>query len=289
MVEGFRAKIEPTKPVKQTFSRDNDLLNLYILTDLHIGMRAWAEESGNDWDLDIAYKTITKGVDYLLAESKDAKVGFLANLGDALHFDGMLGVTPTHGHVLDVAGRAQQMIRMTICIFRETIHKMLLKHEKVVVLHAQGNHDSYGAGWLQETFPIFYKDEPRVDVMVNPDPWYAYRHNRILLGFHHGHKKTRLKLIADSFNAKFRYLLGDTDTTIIHAGHYHRDEAVYADGSTYAERHETIAAKDAHASSGGYASGRSLKCITYDSRFEVNRIRYNEPSGSMWLPNGGQG
>lgn len=276
LVEGFKVKIEPTKPVKQDFVRDNDLLNLYVMTDLHIGMRAWKEECGDDWSLERAYEIITAGTDYLLSNSPNSKVGFLCNLGDALHFDGMLGVTPSHGHVLDVSGRAQEMIRTTIKTFREIIHKMLEKHEQVVVLHAQGNHDPYSAAWLQESFPIFYMNEPRVNVLVNPDPWYAYRHNRILLGFHHGHKKTRLKLIADSFNAKFRYLLGDTDNTFIHAGHFHRDEAIYADGSTYAERHETIASKDAHACNGGYSSGRSMKCITYNSTHEVGRIRFNK-------------
>ena len=46
-------------PIAAPSVTDPDLLNLYVLTDAHIGMLAWHREGGEDWDLAIAERVIT--------------------------------------------------------------------------------------------------------------------------------------------------------------------------------------------------------------------------------------
>lgn len=273
-MEELKADIKPAKPVKLTNKRQLDeLLTLYPLTDIHFGMRAWAEETGANWDLEIAEQTVLAAVSHLIASSPDSATGFFLQLGDALHYDGMLPVTPTNNHVLDADSRLQKVVRTVIRVFRTTISMLLAKHEKVIMLHAQGNHDLSSSVWLQEVFAALYENEPRIEVIVSPNPYYARVHGEILLGAHHGHKRSKPNDLIAVFNDQFRHLAGDTKRTYIHTGHLHSD-MLDGFGSTRVERHETIAAPDAHATHGGWRSTRSMKAITYSRQAEVSRTLF---------------
>lgn len=270
------------KPIKPTALKNkqqlDELLNLYVLTDAHFGMHAWAEETGANWDLDIAEETVLAAMQHLTAVSPNAKTGFFLQLGDALHYDGILPVTPTSQHVVDTDSRFHKVVRTVIRVFRQCISLLLQKHEKVVVLMAQGNHDLASSIWLQEWFKVLYENEPRVEVIICPKPYYAYIHGDVLIGAHHGHKKSNLKDLANTFIAEYRHLYGTTKRTYIHTGHLHRDEVLPMIGSTRVERHETLAARDSHATHGGYWSLRSMPCITYGHHAEISRCIFH-PEG----------
>lgn len=273
-MEELKADIKPAKPVKLVNKRQLDeLLTLYPLTDIHFGMRAWAEETGANWDLEIAEQTVLAAVSHLIASSPDSATGFFLQLGDALHYDGMLPVTPTNNHVLDADSRLQKVVRTVIRVFRTTISMLLAKHEKVIVLHAQGNHDLSSSVWLQEVFAALYENEPRIEVIVSPNPYYAHVHGEILLGAHHGHKRSKPSDLIAIFNDQFRHLAGGTKRTYIHTGHLHSD-MLDGFGSTRVERHETLASMDAHAAHGGWRSTRSMKAITYSHQAEVSRTLF---------------
>ncbi len=153
--------IKPVKPTPlKTKHPIEDLLNLYVLTDAHFGMHAWGEETGANWDLDIAEETVMAAFQYLTSVSQNSKTGFFMQLGDALHYDGILPVTPTSQHVVDTDSRFHKVVRTVIRVFRQCIDLLLRKHEKVVVLMAQGNHDLASSIWLQEWFNILYENEP---------------------------------------------------------------------------------------------------------------------------------
>ena len=116
-------RIEPIEPDK--IARNDDLLNLHIVTDYHMGMLAWGEECGEDWDTEIAEQLLYRWFDYAIAQAPDAHTGVLAQMGDFLHFDGLLPVTPTHGHVLDADTRYARVVRVAIrsrCARGDTLH-----------------------------------------------------------------------------------------------------------------------------------------------------------------------
>jgi hypothetical protein len=49
------------KPVIRDLStHSSDLLNMCVITDYHMGARAWAPETGSDWNLEIAEDTLDK-------------------------------------------------------------------------------------------------------------------------------------------------------------------------------------------------------------------------------------
>lgn len=253
-----------------TATRDN-LLNLYTLTDCHVGMKAWAPETGGDWDLEIAEETLTGAVEQLIKSSPRAKTAFINQLGDFLHQDGMSPVTPTSGHLLDADSRYEKVVRVAVRILRRIIDAALERHEKVVVLMGEGNHDMASSVWLRHLFSLLYENEPRVEVMESALPYYAYQHGNTMLAFHHGHlsKNSQLPLL---FAAQFPVVWGTTTRRYCHTGHRHHVEEKEHNGM-HVIQHPTITARDAYAARGGWIADRSLTSITYHRDFgQVARI-----------------
>jgi hypothetical protein len=271
-IDEIKKDLKPIKPVKLVRSKSTDLLNLYVLSDIHIGMKSWAEETGADWDLDIAEETILAAFTHLIASSPPASVGFLGQLGDCLHFDGILPVTPTSGHVLDVDSRFAKVVRTVVRVLRSVITMLLMNHKKVVVLMAAGNHDPASSVWLQQVFMELFKENKRLEMILSPNPYYAYKHKNVMLGFHHGHR-AKINTIAQTFLGEFRQMFGNTEQTYIHTGHYHSWSGKETSGAII-EQHPTLASRDAYAAHGGWHCLRRMAVITYDDKSEICRFNY---------------
>jgi hypothetical protein len=251
-----RVKATP-KPI---FANEN-LLDLYVITDYHLGMLAWNQESGDDWDVSIAEDLLIRWFRAAIASAPGSKIGILANLGDFLHWDGLDAVTPSSGHVLDADTRFQKLVRVAIRVIRQIIDMLLAKHDHLHVIMAEGNHDMASSIWLREWLSAIYENEPRITVDCNPDPYYCYEFGNTSLFFHHGHKSKQASL--DSvLVAKYRDVFGRTKHSYAHCGHLHHVKALETN-LMVVEQHRTLAAKDAYASRGGWMSGRDAKVITY--------------------------
>lgn len=270
-VDALKEELPRAEAVLPVPRCNEELLNQYTITDLHLGMLSWGEETGADWDLQIAERLILAWFAAAIAQSPNAAMAVLAQLGDLLHHDAKVSVTPAHGHVLDADSRLQKMIRVAIRIIRQIVRMLLEKHERVHVIMADANHDEAGGAWLRELFAAFYEDEPRVTVETSPKTYCAVKHGLTSLFYHHGHKK-KIKDVDAVFAGMFREMFGSTKFSYGHTGHLHSDEMI-STNLMKVERHETLAAPDAYAANGGWLSGRSAKVITYSKRFgEVGRI-----------------
>lgn len=253
---------------------DIRLCSVLTITDYHIGMYSWGEETGEDWDMQIAEDLIVGWFRLALAQSPSAHLGILAQLGDFLHYDSLEAVTPRSGHQLDADSRAQRMIRIGIRVLRRCIAMMLDKYVEVHVIMAEGNHDPISSAWLRETFKLYYENEPRVTIDVRPDPYYAMQWGQTGLFWHHGHLK-KVEQLDRVFARKFRDIFGSCTRCYGHVGHLHHRVAVET-ALMEIEQHPTLAAADAYASRNGFLSSRSAAVITYDKDFgEVARVRIN--------------
>jgi len=249
-----------------------DLANVYVVTDYHLGMLAWGEETGADYDTGIAEQQLVDWFAAAIAQAPDAELGVFAQLGDFMHWDGMDAVTPASKHLLDADTRFQKLVRVAIRAVRRIIGMLLAKHQRVHVLMAEGNHDPASSIWLREWLAALYESEPRITVDVSPDPYYCVEHGATALFFHHGHKR-RLRDADTVFAAKFREVFGRTQHAYAHMGHLHHID-VKETNLMVVEQHRTLAAPDAYASRSGWMSGRDAQVITYSRRFgEVGRVR----------------
>lgn len=266
--------IPPIKAVRAPRLVREELCNLMVVTDYHFGMQAHASEGdlrGADWNLDIAEDLLVNAILDLSAKSPDSGTAVLALLGDLLHFDGPDPVTPTHRHPLDAAGRQRTMIRTVVRAVRRVVEILLRKHQRVVIVVCEGNHDIASTPWLQEVLLAMYANEPRVEIIDNDLPYYAFRFGKVMLGFSHGHVKKKESLPL-TFAAMFREMWGLTKKVYIHCGHQHHVDEKEHSGAKVIQ-HPTMAAADSHANRGGWISERQMSAITYHVEFgEVARI-----------------
>ena len=272
VIEGMKSEITPVVPVKAVRTkRDDKLLNLYTVSDFHLGMLAWADESGDDWDMKIAEDLFSRWFDAAFQKAPDAGTGVINLLGDFAHFDSLDAVTPESRHVLDADTRYQKLVRYMIRMVRRVVGMALVKHKNVRLLIVQGNHDESGMIWLAEMFSTLYDNEPRVFVDTSPDVYKMVQHGKTTLFFHHGHK-ARFDAIEPVMIAKFRKAFGESVYSYAHVGHLHHQKIVES-RNMIVEQHRTLAAKDAYASRGGWMSGRSANVITYSAEYgEVARL-----------------
>lgn len=272
VIEGMKSEITPVAPVKAARAkRDDKLLNLYTVSDFHLGMLAWGDESGDDWDMKIAEDLFSRWFDAAFQKAPDAGTGVINLLGDLAHFDSLVAVTPASGNVLDADTRYQKLVRYMIRMVRRVVDMALVKHKNVRLLIVQGNHDESGMIWLAEMFSTLYDNEPRVFVDTSPDVYKMVQHGKTTLFFHHGHK-ARFDAIEPVMIAKFRKAFGESVYSYAHVGHLHHQKIVES-RNMIVEQHRTLAAKDAYASRGGWMSGRSANVITYSAEYgEVARL-----------------
>lgn len=262
IMAGLCAEVPRERPSKAPKQKPDGLLNLYLVTDYHLGMLAWGEETGADWDTQIAENMLVAWFAQAMAEAPDAEVGLLGQLGDFLHWDGWDAVTPASKHLLDADTRFPKLVEVAARAIKRIIRMMLDKHLRVHVIMAEGNHDPTSSVWLRQLCAAMFENEPRVTVDLRPDPYYCYEHGDTAIFFHHGHKK-RLSGIDTTFAAKFREVFGRTKHAYAHMGHLHHVE-VKETSLMVVEQHRTLAAPDAYASRGGWLSGRDAQVITYD-------------------------
>lgn len=280
-VDALKEEVPHASPVASPTDTRPDLLNLFVMTDAHLGMLAWREEAGADWDLHIAERTI---MDWFAAAVEMAPRGgtaVLAQLGDLLHHDGYESKTPASGHILDADSRLQKIIRVAIRCLRRVIAMLLAKHERVYVVMADANHDPASGAWLREMFAAFFEDEPRVVVDSTASTYYAHEFGNVSLFFHHGHKRG-INDVDAVFAGRYRDMFGRTKHSYAHLGHLHSD-ALKSTNLMKVERHETLAAQDAYAANGGFPVGRSAKVITYHREHgEVSRITLTPEMVAGW-------
>lgn len=241
------------------------LCNVYTFTDSHVGMLAWHKEGGQDWDLKIAEETLTGCFSAMIEASPKAATCVVAQLGDFLHTDGLVPTTPTNAHVLDADSRFGKVVKAAVRILRRVIGMALERHETVIVLMAEGNHDPASSVWLRAMFQALYEQEPRVRVVDSELPYYTYQHGNTMLAWHHGHlhKNAQLPIL---FAAQFPKVWGGTTKRYCHTGHRHHVEEKEHSGMTVIQ-HPTLAARDAYAARGGWQAERQVTSITYSDKF----------------------
>jgi hypothetical protein len=258
-------------PVKAPKTGAKNLANVLTATDCHIGMKAWGEETGSDWDLKIAEKTLTSCFKHLLDNAPPARTCVVAQLGDFLHYDGLMAVTPTSGHNLDADSRFSKMVRVAIRILRRIVAMALEKHDKVILVIAEGNHDIASSVWLRHLFCALYENEPRVEIINTELPYYAWQFGKTMLGWHHSHL-SRMENLPGVFAARYSKMWGETEHRFIHTGDKHHAKELDKDGVTVIQ-HATLASADAYAARYGYSATRKASLITYnDTNGEVARI-----------------
>lgn len=223
-------------------------------------MYAWGPETGNDdYDTDISAKILTEVTAKLVASSPDSEIGALVNVGDFLHANDTTSQTPASKAVLDTDGRMGRVARRAGLLLKSLIDQMLLKHKKVIVLNARGNHDPDASMWLNEVIKAYYFTEKRVNVLDNFSKFIWFEHGKNLVVVHHGDKIKRSQMY-EAITRNLRDQWGMAKHVFGWTGHIHHKQQEEVGGMLF-ESWNVLAPPDSWHAGAGYGSERSMTCV----------------------------
>lgn len=236
---------------------NDDLLVVYPMGDPHIGMYAWAEETGASFDLHIAETNLCAAVDRLVELAPSAAQALIINVGDFFHSDNAQNRTSRSGHALDVDTRWSKVLRVGIRAMRRCIDRALEKHGSVRVVNEIGNHDDQTSIVLSICLAQYYENNPRVEIDTSPASFHYHRFGANLIGVTHGNNTKPAELpgiMACDRAADW----GGTRHRFWYTGHIHHETVKEYPGCVV-ETFRTLAPRDAWHAQQGYRSGRDMR------------------------------
>lgn len=258
-----------SEPIPAPKTSASDLMACYPVGDHHLGMLAWRDETGADYDLDIGEALLKKAADYLIHSSPRCEQALLVFLGDFMHYDSFTPVTPTSKHHLDADSRFPKMVRAAVRSMRYMIERALEHHSRVHVIIEIGNHDLASSIFLMECLSNVYENETRITIDNSPKHYHYYQFGENLIGTHHGHgsKPEQLPLVMATDVPR---MWGETKHRYIWTGHVHHSSRMTSVAKDHpgveVESFRVLAPADAWASQKGYRSIRDMKCILVHAR-----------------------
>ena len=159
------------------------------LFDAHFGKYAWAAETGNDYDVEIASRIYLNAIDDLVEESRGKKVGrWVLPIGnDFFHMDNSRNTTFA-GTPQDVDGRYAKVIEAGEMSVIKAIERMM-RSAPVDVVWIPGNHDPTTSYHLARTIAAWYRNADNVAVDHGPATRKYYRWGTNLIGMTHGNEE----------------------------------------------------------------------------------------------------
>jgi hypothetical protein len=267
LAEPFAGK---STKVKEPVNTEADLLCVYPMGDPHLGMYAWAEETGEDFDIEIAERNLVGAVDQLVGLAPKSDEALIINLGDFFHSDTSDNRTRRSGNPLDVDSRWAKVLSVGIRTMRRCVDRALKKHRIVNVVCEIGNHDDHSAIMLALCLQQYYENNPRVNIDTSPDNFHWYRFGENLIGITHGDGTKARDLPGIMANDR-KEDWGQTSFRYWYTGHIHHDTLKEYPGCIV-ETFRTLASRDAWHHNAGYRSGRDMKCDVLHRKYgRINR------------------
>jgi len=250
--------------------KDPTSLTVYPIGDHHFGMLAWAQESGDDYNLKLGEEYLSTAIDQLVSVCPPTERAIVAILGDFVHADNAAGTT-TSGTRLDTDSRFGKITDVAMRSAIRSVERALENHQRVDLVVVPGNHDSNVAVMLGAAMKYTFRDNDRVTVS---DAWrtmHFYEFGQNLLGFYHGHT-CKLKDLPLLMATDVPDLWGRTSFRTWFTGHLHHRLVEEYNGCTV-EIARVLPGKDAWHAAQGYRALQEMQAIVYD-RDEGEVARY---------------
>lgn len=251
---------------------DDDLCTLYPIADVHIGMRAWGRETGEDYDTDKAAERLRSWVGQCVAASPASDTAIILDVGDLTHADDHTNQTPASKHALDVDTRHFRTLDVTIRALAHCIDLAAAKHRRVLVRILPGNHNITSYMAVMFALAERYRDNPRVEVQKEPGEFFVYEFGRVLLAAHHG-DKAKADRLANMLADIHAPAWGRTLHRFLFTGHLHHHRSQDIGGVTW-EQLRAVTARDAYAAAHAFSARAQLQAVTFHKeRGEVSRVK----------------
>lgn len=221
-VETFFAGLDESKLKNlhiepKQYDPNGEFLEICI-QDLHMGLLSYAQETGEDYDVDIATQRLNNCIADILQRTQGRKFKRIvfALLGDILHVDNLEGST-TKGTRQDTDTRPTRLFDKALEALLYTIEQ-LGEIAPVEVVCVSGNHDGLTGQLLCKCLEMAFRNDDNVTFFNSPNPRKWRRYGKVLIGFAHGDMKP---------NAVSEWLSNECDEWSlakyreVHMGHLH--------------------------------------------------------------------
>lgn len=275
VAERIREALEgmvPAEPVPAPESVLENQMTAYLLSDRHTGMMAWARETGEAYNTELAVKRVKEWVARCVAASPASHTALILDNGDGQHADDQTNQTPRSKHGLDVDTRHFRTIEADVEALATAIELAKAKHRRVIVRILAGNHNP--TTWITLLFALAerYRNDDRVEVIRDPSEFFVMEWGKVLIAAHHGDKAKADRLvhfIAD----EFAEMWGRTKQRYLFTGHLHSHKSQDIGGVTW-EQLRAVTARDAYSYSNAYVARSQMQAITYDRDLgEIQRVK----------------
>lgn len=249
----------PARMIQPPEHTAQDLCNVLPLYDVHWGMAAWGDETGDvDYDLTLARDDLMRGMEAVLSTAPKADTCVLLLGGDLTHADDNSAQTPQSKHPLDVAARMHVVTDSAISIIKYAVTRALEHHSRVIIRVLRGNHDINSHRAISFALREWLAGNTRASIDMDPRELFMFQWGRSAIFGQHGDKMKPVDLalkLSDVCQfwsaAPHRYA---------YTGHMHRMAAERIGGLNW-ERLEPFAPSDAYGAT--WVNRRAMKIDTY--------------------------
>lgn len=180
----------PKPSIKLLRKKRNDgegYLVCWGIWDAHLGMYAFAEEAGEDYDIKIATRRVKNSVDDMIGELSMYKIErVVMPIGnDYLHFDSMKHETAA-GTSLDFDTRYTRVFREGFNCQVYAVERALEICDDIWLPYVPGNHDTTSSYHLVHALAQYFRNDPRVKMDDRMIPRKYVVHGQTGICFAHG-------------------------------------------------------------------------------------------------------
>ena len=257
---------------KRPHLRRPDILPTLFIPEPHLGMLAWANECGENYDLDIAEELLLRSADYLLdaAAPNGTDQMLIMDPGDFFHYSGRKPETEQSKHHLSSDGRWQKTIEAGVRIFTEIVARAAARCKKLDVVRVRGNHDPDWSFWLDVCLRSHFRNSKHIEINTDPTKAKMVEFGQTMMMIDHGDLKKDRDL-GEFMANEWPEVWGRTKYRYVWTGHIHHRDAKEHRGYQW-ESVNSIAAKDDYHADNKYQSLRSMMLVKYHRQWgEVGR------------------
>jgi len=260
-VEYFNQRIPAARPIRCPKPANNKLMLEWPIADLHLGMLAWQQETGADYDNKIARALMVAAASKIFSMYGSVEEVVIAWLGDNQHADNRQNRTEKSGHVLDVDSRYPKTAEMIYEIGTTAIDMALQMSKTVRVVVVPGNHDPMSAIHFYMILAAHYRNEPRVIVDTSPAKHKFYRWGSNFFMASHGDTGGK-RLASYMMQHVIRNNLTGIERMYVRAGHLHKrgrncPPGLEEEDGVIVEHFPTLASRDAWSTEEAFVNQRA--------------------------------
>lgn len=209
------------RPVKRSTTDNPHMLEISLF-DAHFGKLCWGQETGNDYDMEIAERVYNMAADDLLSKCSGFEIDkILLPVGNDFFQVNNWDGTTRRGTVVDsVDDRFQRVFRAGCRSLAQLIDRCR-EIADVDVKWVPGNHDPETSWYLCEWLDAWYNGDKHVSVDNSPQPRKYVPYGVNLIGLTHGDKE-RHRDLPLNMATEVPQWFAETVCREIHLGHYHK-------------------------------------------------------------------